>query len=451
MPDDVINKPNDQISSLDDVSLEGVHNPVEPIPNTPSSTGNPQQQAVDPLATVINKEDVVVIPPVDNTDAIPTFNIKSFEDLTALLTTKTSDQLSEEENNELSDIVDAFGGTGFNDKGEIVDANNAVLFNADQLKHYLETSELPVDEQGDFVDANGNVIKTKTELYRESTTVGTVINALAKNFEVSFADTFMPDDTEDSLVDVVNKVVGVVEKGSVERYMQANPELEAFRKHLLLHGSPKGYNSSVVDYDKIDVKTLSKEAKALYVSDAYKASGRNLTPAYAKYLEGLDDETYNTEVLDNIKVLKDIQTNKQKEIDTQLKLKEEQRKQDAQKYWSTVETTIKSGKLSNLTIPIPERDAFLAYVTTPVKDGITKDMLDAEKEDVSADLLMSYLRYKGYDLSVLAKNIATTQQVQSLRDKIGKNKARNISNSDKGRLPKTQNDNYIPNLSEVNL
>jgi len=454
MTDDVINKPNDQFSSLDDVSLEGIHNPIETTPNNPSPTGNPAP--IVPANPAPTKGDNDLSDAANNTDDDtddnnPTFNIKSFEDLTNLLTTKSSDQLSDEENNELADIVDAFGGTAFNDKGEIVDAENKVLFNAEQLKHYLETNELPVDDKGDFIDANGNVIKTKTELYRESTTVGAVMNALARNFAVDFVETFMPDDTEDSLVDVVNKVVGVVEQGSVERYMQANPELEAFRKHLLLHGSAKGYNSSVVDYDKIDVKTLSKEAKGLYVSEAYKATGRTLTPAYAKYLEGLDEETYNIEVIDNIKVLKDVQTNKQKEVDTQLKIKEENRIKEAKQYWNTVETTIKNGKLSNLNIPIPEREAFLNYVTTPVKDGKTKDILDAEKEDVNADLLMSYLRYKGYDLSVLAKNIATTQQVQSLREKIGRNKARNTSNSDKGRLPKTQNNDYIPNLSEVNF
>lgn len=454
MPEDVINRPNDNVSSLDDVSLEGVHNPDEIIPNNPSPTGNPA--AANPAPTKSTEEEPAPTNPPAKTedkadDNIDNFSIKTFEYLTKLLTSKTSDQLSDEENTELSDIVDAFGGTGFNDKGEIVDDNNEVLFTADQLKTYLETNELPVDEAGNFVDAKGNVVKTKVELYRETTTVGTVMNALARNFEVEFTDTFMPDDTEDSLVDVVSKVVNVVKQNSVQEYMQANPELDAFRKHLLLHGSAKGYNSSVVDYDKIDVKTLSKEARALYIEDAYKATGRILTPAYSKYLQDLDEETFNIEVVDNIKVLKDIQTNKQKEVNAQLKAQEETRVKEAQQYWNTVETTIKNGKISNINIPIPEREGFLAYVTAPIKDGRTKDMLDAEKEDINADLLMSYLRYKGYDLSVLAKNIATTQQVQSLREKMGKNNRRNISNSGKGNKPTTQSNDYIPNLSEVNL
>lgn len=458
-----VNKPTEaNVTSLDDVSLENVHDPSGITPNNPSPTGNAAPAATAPVDPTKPVEPVTpAVDPTKPADVTPpattpddnttTFTIATFEDLTKLLTSKTSDQLSEEENNELSDIVDAFGGTAFNDKGEIVDAENNILFTADQLKHYLETNELPVDDNGDFVDANGNIVKSKVELFRENTTVGTVMNALSRNFEVTFADTFMPDDTEDSLVDVVNKVVGVVEQGSVERYMRANPELDAARKHLQLHGSLEGYNSSAVDYDKIDVKVLSKEAKGIYIADAYKATGRTLTPAYSKYLEGLDEETYNAEVVDNIKVLKDIQTNKQKEVDAQLKAQAAQRAQEAKQYWDSVETTIKNGKISNINIPIPERDAFLAYVTTPVKDGRTKDMLDAEKEDINADLLMSYLRYKGYDLSVLAKNIATTQQVQSLREKMGRNNRRNISNSGKGHRPTTQNNDYIPNLSEVNL
>lgn len=458
MSDNLINKPNEpSITSLDDVNLGDIHDPSGITPNTPSPTGNVPQNPAPTTATDDdpNKPVAPVAPAADpnkpDEAANNTFTIATFEDLTNLLTSKTSDQLTEEENNELADIVDAFGGTAFNDKGEIVDAENNILFTADQLKHYLETNELPIDDNGDFVDANGNVVKSKVELFRENTTVGTVMNALARNFDVAFADTFMPDDTEDSLVDVVNKVVGVVKQSSVEEYFKANPELEGFRKHLLLNGSAEGYKSSAVDYDKIDVKTLSKEAKSLYVADAYKATGRTLTPAYSKYLEGLDEETFNTEVIENIKVLKDIQTNKQKEVDAQLQAQERQRAQEAKQYWDSVTNTIKSGKISNINIPIPERDAFLAYVTTPVKDGKTKDILDAEKEGVDIDLLTSYLRYKGYDLSVLAKNIATTQQVQSLREKMSKNNRRNISNSGKGHKPTTQNNDYIPNLGEVNL
>lgn len=454
-----VNKPSgdDNISSLDDVNLEGIHDPSSITPNNPSPTGNvppanpPAPAPTDPPAPAnppADPNNPVDDNPDDNTS---TFTIATFDDLTKLLTTKTSDQLSEEENNELSDIVDAFGGTAFNDKGEIVDAENKVLFTADQLKHYLETNELPVDDNGNFIDANGNIVKSKVELFRENTTVGTVMNALARNFDVAFADTFTPDDTEDSLVDVVNKVVGVVRQGSVEEYFKANPEMEAFRKHLVLNGTGDNYKSSAIDYDKVDVKTLSKEAKGVYINEAYKATGRTLTPAYSKYLESLDEETYNAEVVDNIKVLKDIQVNKQKEVDAQLKAQEVQKEQEAKQYWSAVINTIKNGKISNINIPIPERDAFLAYVTTPVKDGRTKDMLDAEKEDINADLLMSYLRYKGYDLSVLAKNIATTQQVQSLREKMGRNNRRNISNSGKGNRPTTQNNDYIPNLGEVIL
>lgn len=452
-----INNDN-SISSLDDISLEGVHNPQEPNPTTPSSTGgsandkditsdvdvdfgdNKPKDTDKPKEVNTNKED---------TNDNSTVSIKSFEDLVNLVGTKSTEDLSDEENEELSDIVSAFGGEAFNKEGAIVDEDGTVLYTAEQVQHYLSNDELPVDEQGNFVNAAGEVVKTKSEIFRETTTVGTVMNALAKNFNVTFNDSFIPDDTEDSIIDVVNKVVGVVKNSSVENYMQANPELEAFRKHLLLHGSASGYNSTAVDYDKVVIKDLSKEAKQIYITEAYKASGRTLSPAYAKYLDSLGEEDYNLEVSDNLAVLKKHQASKQQEVDTQLKQREEQEAQATEQYWNTVTNTIKNGKLSNINIPIPEREAFLAYVTTPVQNGKSKDMLDAEKEDVNTDLLMSYLRYKGNDISALAKNIAATNKVQTLREKMSKNKQRNAS-SDKGHKPRTQND-YIPNLGEVNL
>lgn len=444
------------IDSLNDVSLDNIHNPQQPPTNPPIITGNEIKDAdKNPAPTTVTEDEDKTKPPVvtntevDDNDDNDIVSIKSFDDLVNILTNKTSDTLSEEENNQLLDLVNAFGGEALNKDGAVVDAEGKILYTAEQVKHFISTDTLPVDEQGNFVNANGEVVKTKVELYRETTTVGTVMNALAKNFNISYGDDYMPDDTEESIVDLVNKVVKVVDTRSVAQYMQNNPELDSLRKHIQLHGSAEGFKANAVNYDNIDLKALSTEVKKAYIAEAYKISGRTLTPAYSKYLDGLGEEEYNLEVDDNLKVLKQHQTTTQQQVDNALKQKEIDAQEEAKTYWNSVTTTVKNGKLGNINIPLPEREGFLSYLTAPVQNGRSQDMLDAEKDTVESDLLMSYLRYKGNDISALAKNIATTNTVQGLRERMAKNNKRN-ANSDKGTKPTTR-DNYIPSLGEINL
>ncbi len=469
MPDSIDNKDgksniDNNIAALDNISLEDVQ--TLEITNTinTSTTGGDNQTAEELAAIAAKKkkeDDDAAQALIDaqnsnnqnntnnNDDNTDVNLINSFEDLINVVKNKATADLTDEDSTELLSIVDAFGGQSFNTDGEIVDAEGKVLYTAEQVKHYLTNNELPVDENGNFVDASGNVIKDKNELFRENTTVGVVMNALAKNFDIAFKDDFLPEDTESGIVDLVVKVAKVLNSSSVENYMKANPELEAFRKHLQLHGTADGYKTSTVDYDKLDYKTLTKEAKQAIIKEAFTSTGQQLTPNYLKYLDTLSEEDYNTEVSANATVLKEQQKQKKELVDKQLKEREETQQKEAEQYWNTVTNTIKNGKLPNINIPVAERDAFLSYVLTPVANGKSKDMLDAEKEDINSDLLMSYLRYKGNDISALARNIAQTQQVQGLRERMAKNNTRNNS-SDKGKKPTTQND-YIPSLGEINL
>ena len=458
MPDNEQNKTN--VDSLD-FTMEDLHNPTDssstgnPDPNAPVPPVPPNPNPADPnpganptseeLADKDKKD--TADDNGDNGGGEPVITIKSIDDLKKLLTSKTTEQLTQEESDELSDIAETFGGTAFNTNGELVDDDKKVLFTAEQVKTYLETGNLPVDDNGDFVNANGEVIKTKVELFRANTTVGSVMNALAKNFNVDFKETYLPEDTEDSLIDVTNKVVAVVRNTAVENYFKANPELESFRKHLILNGKPEGYSASAVEYDKIVIKDLSKEAKKAYITEAAKTIGKPLTTNYLTYLDSLKDEDYNIEVAQSLTVLDENQTKRKESLEAQLNQKKADEEKELANYWNTITNTVKNGKISNINIPILEREAFLSYLTTPVKDGKSKDILDAESDDAEFDLMMSYFRFKNKDISQLAKNIANTSKVATMRERLNQNKPRNF-NSDKGIKPTTQKD-YIPGLNEI--
>ena len=255
----------------------------------------------------------------------------------------------------------------------------------------------------------------------------------------------MPQNIEN----IVNKVVGVVNANAVATYFKNNPELESFRKHLALYGTAKDYKGENVDYDKIIIKDLSSEAKRAYIIEAGKVVGKPISDNFIKYLETLSEEDYNAEVAQHLTILKNNQIANRQELETKLQEKRDREEQETREYWGKVENIVKNGKISNINIPLPEREPFLQYLTAPVQNGKSKDMLDTEKDDVEFDLSISYLRFKNKDITALVKNLATTQQVVGLRNKLNQNKNRN-TNSDKGFKPKTQND-YIPGFNDVLL
>ena len=96
-------KNNGNVSNLDalnDVSLDSLHNPQEPKTTQPITTGSVEpQQSTTPITTEVDlaNEDNNT-PPANENDEVNTNSIKTFDDLVNVLSTKTSDTLSDDEN-----------------------------------------------------------------------------------------------------------------------------------------------------------------------------------------------------------------------------------------------------------------------------------------------------------------------------------------------------------------
>lgn len=94
------------------------------------------------------------------------------------------------------------------------------------------------------------------------------------------------------------------------------------------------------------------------------------------------------------------------------------RKQDLQEFWSSVDQTIKKGKVQNLSIPLAEQKALLEYMSKPTKSGksvMSEDLASLTVEDRVA--LAVWLKNKG-NLGKYVQAAAQTQRVTSLRDKL---------------------------------
>lgn len=94
------------------------------------------------------------------------------------------------------------------------------------------------------------------------------------------------------------------------------------------------------------------------------------------------------------------------------------RRSDLQEFWNSVDKTIKTGKVQNLSIPASEQKALLEYMSKPTKSGksvMSEDLAKLTTEDRVA--LAIWLKNKG-NLGKYVQAAATTQRVTTLKEKL---------------------------------
>ena len=70
------------------------------------------------------------------------------------------------------------------------------------------------------------------------------------------------------------------------------------------------------------------------------------------------------------------------------------------------------------------------YLSKPVDaEGNSAEMLDEAKEDINFQLMVSFLRFKKYDISKLAEVIAKENKALTLRERVNQQKAKAITDT----------------------
>jgi len=329
-----------------------------------------------------------------------------------------------------------------NSKGEVV-----------KTLEQLET-EGYLDDKGNVINPNTKEVVVNTE---DTTNAGSDLSVVAEvaqtlGYEV-LDETGKPKIYEDSAKGIADYTLDVAKKiaeDTQKQFFEANPEVKAFARHLAAGGNRESFfNYAPKDYANVDIATLDAEQKANLILEDYIANGMSkeraikLVESHKKNNE-VDD--YVTDALGNL-------VNRRKEFETKeearvLELRQKEAKEEKD-YWNEVTNKVKEGVLNNISIPVADKEGFLAYISKPVNDkGLTQNALDASKEGVANQLQMAYMRYKKYDLSTLAKSEVRKAQAQTLREKLQKDKGTNLgTNATRG----TVNDNTGKVVTSVSL
>jgi len=380
----------------------------------PTSLEQAPTDIVAPATTVVEP----VVPPVVEPAGLFEQTLANFQ----------RTDLSDEDKDAQASLMDFFKATQIDAKGNLLNSAGALVLSADKLKSYLEEDQLPLNTTGDVINDLGEVVRTHAQLLEDNSVVAPLREAMETNFGVSFPADFVLPDTQEGIINLVQETVKQLNRNTVVNFLEAQPEVKGFVQHLALGGTVDNYQSSNINYKGVDVKTLDDTSKLEFLKRSFTLQGNPSPDSLIDLIKKAGEEELNKATKGALDFLDKKQTENNTARDQQVQLQQQEEAQNIKEYWNNVEQVITKGTLNSINIPVTERQAFFDYLARPINDNMeSAESLDIQKDSVEFQLLVSYLRYKGGDVSLLAKNIAKQERVQTLSERMNKHRTPNGS------------------------
>lgn len=306
----------------------------------------------------------------------------------------------------------------------------------------IDEVECTVNANGEAVDANGVVVKTKEELEalvaNAQTAEASVLETLQTRFGTDFKDengnTIVFEDTPEGLASYVDAVL----KNNIEQTKDAvinslfktYPVLEQVYTHIKLNGSLDNFNV-IPDRSGVTIDKDSEEQQIAVIKEEWELQGKKgNVQGYIDYLKATGI-LYDTAVESN-KTVAEIYDVRRAEKEAELAEVEAAEKARIDSYWKQVDEVVAKGEILGYKIPdniqktvdgktvIVSKDDFKRYINSPVDvEGNTAYMLDEAKVDdntrMQDDLLRAYLRFTGGNYSSLVGMAVNKEKVLKLK------------------------------------
>ena len=414
--------PQGSLPSLDAVidatlGIGGTPVGTEPVTPPAGTEGTPpveggQQQAQGQQA----QQQQQAQPPANN------FPIEE-DNLTSLLSADDS-SLSEEDRTLKNTLLSTFGAAGIDANGNLVNEQGQVVLSKDSLDKYIDTGEVLLDAQGNQIDETGKIIKPASEVNVANTIIELSKNAIEQELGFTLLDSEgKPKSYSNSVegsTELLKDVATNATVNAVTAFLNSNPELKDIYFHLANGGKLEEYTSSNIDYTAVDVTTLDRTGKLNYIKQSFEQQGLKNAGSLIKTLEQSSDEALTQAAADAIITLKQVSEDAKAEREREYQLNQQKEAQALEEYWNNVNSVITNGKLKDINIPNAEKDDFFKYLAVPINSkGESQEMIDAEKESEEDRLLLSYLRFKKFNLNDLVNLKAKTNRLEQLRSRVG--------------------------------
>ena len=414
--------PQGSLPSLDAVidatlGIGGTPAGTEPVTPPAGTEGNPlveggQQQAQGQQAQGQQQAQ----PPANNSPI-------EEDNITSLLSADDS-SLSEEDRTLKNTLLSTFGAAGIDANGNLVNEQGQVVLSKDSLDKYIDTGEVLLDAQGNQIDETGKIIKPASEVNVANTIIELSKNAIEQELGFTLLDSEgKPKSYSNSVegsTELLKDVATNATVNAVTAFLNSNPELKDIYFHLANGGKLDDYTASNIDYTAVDVTTLDRTGKLNYIKQSFEQQGLKNAGSLIKTLEQSSDEALTQAAADAIITLKQVSEDAKIEREREYQLNQQKEAQALEEYWNNVNSVITNGKLKDINIPNAEKEDFFKYLAVPINSkGESQEMIDAEKESEEDRLLLSYLRFKKFNLNDLVNLKAKTNRLEQLRSRVG--------------------------------
>ena len=354
----------------------------------------------------------------------PTNNSPIEEDNLVSLLSADDSFLSEEDKTLKNTLLSTFGAAGIDTNGNLVNEQGQVVLSKESLDKYIDTGEVLLDAQGNQIDETGKIIKPASEVNVANTIIELSKNAIEQELGFTLLDNEgKPKSYSNSVegsTELLKDVATNATVNAVTAFLNSNPELKDVYFHLANGGKLDDYTSSNVDYTAVDVTTLDRTGKLNYIKQSFEQQGLKNAGSLIKTLEQSSDEALTQAAADAIITLKQVSEDAKVEREREYQLNQQKEAQALEEYWNNVNSVITNGKLKDINIPNAEKEDFFKYLAVPINSkGESQEMIDAEKEDNEDRLLLSYLRFKKFNLNDLVNLKAKTNRLEQLRSRVG--------------------------------
>ncbi len=331
-------------------------------------------------------------------------------------------------------------------KGTLETPEQKLIREAKELEE--KANEITLDTEGNQVDAEGKILKTKEILEQEALALEEannvpLINEIIKTSGVEILDEAgkpkVYEDTVEGIIKYNNDLAEHKLRISQEQLFKDFPDVKKYLEAKIKGISDEDYfGSSLINWKSIKLDDKNLDQQFEIIVNNLENSGISKERAFK--MATLIKDSGKDNLLEESKIaLGDLQTkqlNIEKANKEQYEAESKVENEKIVAHWNKVSEVINSGKLGEYMIPEVDRKAFNDYVSKSVdENGNSAAMIARNKLTLEQKLINDYYTFKGMDFSVLAKNTINKQVVNNLRDRINKEKGGvNVKLDDKGNI-----------------
>lgn len=319
--------------------------------------------------------------------------------------------------------------------------------------NYEEGTKITIDNKTYTIDANGNLVNDKNEIFKKADevdaylkefeseeedpneiTFASIKNAIGYNVtdedgkDVEFEST--PDGISKYLNAVIDNIKEETENAIVDGLYKRYPFMESMINYYTANGnSLEGYGE-VKDRSNITIDADNEEQQIAIIKEAWKERGtKGSVDSYIQYLKS-QDQLYEV-AKQELEALAESDKAKLEEYARKAEEVERANIEKSKKYWKAVEDTINNRVIGKYKIP---------EVLTIVKNGVKKTatpkdffdylykvdsegrsayenelLADTAENRMNDELLAAYIRFSGGSFASLVDMVAKEDKVKEIK------------------------------------